>query len=232
MKKTVLAAASLACMFLACGKKDDEPVLARFWALAAGNEWKTAEDFSYDVKDLAAGSSTSSTESVVDSLETRDDGKLVWPVQTTTFTEEDTTVTTNYYHVTEDSVYIYAGDKNAEEPSSVEPNNLAVGVEWYGNLSIPIEIPELSGFATSFPARFKVVGTATDTVPAGVFNCLVVRIDLDNSGTWIDSAATQWRAEGVGVVKMTADFTALYTISPYTFDVAIEGVSEMTSYSF
>lgn len=226
MKKALFAILSLIFIFLAC--KKEEPVTAKFWPLAEGNKWTTSESYSYNVEGLYVGSDSSTTSNEVGASQEREDGKLVWPV--TSMVQTDSLLTSvSYYHVTEDSIYVYSL-KDDEEPQAVEPNNLAVGVEWDGNLALPFKIPELSGFPTEFPAHFKVVGTATDTVPAGIFNCLVIKISLPDYN--VDSAATQWRAEGIGMVKMNTDFTTTYSLPPFTFDVDIEGTSEMTSYNF
>jgi hypothetical protein len=228
MKKALIAIASAAVFFLAC--KKEEPVVAKFWPLVEGNKWTTTESYSYDVEGLYVGSGSSTTRNEVGASQEREDGKLVWPV-TSIIEQGDSTFPTSitYYYVTEDSVYMYSL-KDDEEPQAVEPNNLAVGVEWNGNLALPFEIPQLSGFPTEFPAHFKVVGTATDTVPAGIFDCLVIKISLPDYN--VDSAATQWRAEGIGMVKMNTDFQTTYSLGTITFDVDIKGDSKMTSYNF
>lgn len=222
-KKVLLMLGGFFILLLACGPV--KPLPARFWPLEEENQWTTAENYTWKVTNYGSDSSSSTTTNSVEPFEERDDGKLVWPVATTT--QGDSTVySRNYYYMTEDSVYIYSMDKNLEDPSAVEPQNLAVGVEWNGNLAIPITIPS---FSTNFPAHFKVIGIQDVTVPAGTFNCYVVVLDLDNNGTSIDSAAMQWRAEGVGIVKFTTDFQTKYSIGPVSFDVEVHGKSEMQS---
>lgn len=213
----------LVILLLACGP--DKPLPARFWPLEEANQWTTAESYSWKVTSVGSDSSSSTTTNLVEPFEERDDGKFVWPVATTT--QGDSIVfSRTYYYMTDDSVYMYSMDKNLEEPSAVEPQNLAVGVEWNGNLAIPVRIPN---FSTNFPAHFRVIGTESVTVPAGTFNCFVVALDLDNNGTSVDSAAVQWRAEGAGIVKFTTDFKTKYYIGPLSFDVEVHGISEMTS---
>ncbi len=227
MKKALFVIATLALILLAC-KKAEEPIEAKFWPFAQGNTWTSEESYSYEVYRgeslIYSGSGTSTTNNEVGTFVEREDGKLVWPV--TSIVQTDSTLTSiSYYHVTEDSVYVYSL-KDDEEPQSVEPNNLAVGVKWDGNLTLPFKIPE---FPTELPANFEVIGTETITVEAGTFNCVVVEIDLPDYS--VDSAATQWRTEGIGLVKMTTDFETVYTLV-VPLDVAIEGASEMTSYDF
>lgn len=226
MKKALFAILSLVFIFLAC--KKEEPVTAKFWPFAEGNKWTTSEDFTYNVQGFPPGSGISTTTNEVDSLDEMDDGKLVWPVTSITVPEgQDSILTINYYHVTEDSVYTYSL-KTDTEPLAVEPNDLALGVKWEGTLTIPLTLP--IEFPTELPASFEVVGSETVTVEAGTFNCVVIEIDLPDYN--VDSAATQWRAEGIGMVKMTTNFTTTYSLPPLTFDVDIEGTSEMTSYDF
>ncbi len=225
MKKQLLLAAGFAVIMLFSCKKEEEPIPARFWPLAEGNQWTTAESYSWKAASFA-DSSKSITTNTVELREEREDGKLVWPVATTTH-GDSVIYSRNYYYVTEDSIYIYSMDKDAEEPTAVEPNNLEVGTEWDGKLAIPVEIPN---FSTTFPAHFKVTGMETVTVPAGSFNCLVVRLDIDNNGTTLDSAAVQWRADGIGIVKFTTDFKTQYSMPPLpSVQVEVHGISEMQS---
>jgi hypothetical protein len=106
----------------------------------------------------------------------------------------------------------------------VEPNDLAVGDQWTGELALPIKIGTLE---LKYPARFTVVGQDNDVqVTAGTFDCLVIKIDFTNPQ--IDSAATEWRAKDVGRVKLDADFAT--TVS--SFPVEVEGTSEMESSNF
>lgn len=226
-KKVLVLIAGVAILFLACAK-DEEPISAKFWPLAEGNEWKTSEEYSWDIAGFSSGSSSSTTTFRVDSLTTRDDGKLVWPVTHTTYAEGvDSVPIIEYYYVTEDSVYVYLV-KDAEEPSMVEPNNLEVGMEWDGQLSIPIDISGMS--LNNLPSHFKVVGTEmVDDVPAaGSFNCRVIRIDIEFGGSTIDSALTEWRAEDVGRVKMDTDFETTISILGQNFTAHITGTSELT----
>jgi len=223
MKKQFLLAAGFAVIMLLSCKKEEEPVTARFWPLAEGNQWTTAEEYYWEVTYVGSDTSTSQTTNTVEALEERDDGKLVCPVATTTTEEDSIIYSRTYYHVTEDSIYIYSMDKNAEEPTAVEPNNLEVGTEWDGNLVIPVEVPN---FSTDFSARYKVIGQEQVKVPAGTFDCLVIQIDIADPE--VDSAATQWRAEGVGIVKMSTKFTTKVSV----FDVDIEGTSELESINF
>ncbi|TKJ39000.1 hypothetical protein CEE36_10505 [candidate division TA06 bacterium B3_TA06] len=226
MKKQLLLAAGFAVIMLFSCKKEEEPPTAKFWPLAEGNQWTTTESYSWDVTLLGSDSSSSQTTNTVKASEEREDGKMVWPVETSTDTSQDgssTIISRNYYYVTEDSIYIYSMDKNAEEPTAVEPNNLEVGTEWDGNLALPIEIPNIS---TDFPAHFKVIDQGQAKVPAGTFDCLIIQIDLKDAG--VDSAATQWRAENVGIVKLTTDFQTQYA----GFTVKIYGTSELESINF
>jgi hypothetical protein len=224
MKKAFLLATAAVILILACSK-EEEPVEAKFWPFAQGNTWTTKESYSYDVENTPyVGSGNSTTSYEVGAFTEREDGKLVWPV--TSRVETDSIMTSiNYYHITEDSVYVYTL-KDDETPKAVEPNSLAVGDKWDGNLVLPFTIPELTGFPTDLAANFEVIGTETITVEAGTFNCVVVEIDLPDYS--VDSAATQWRAEDVGMVKMTTDFETKFSI----FDVSVQGASEMTSYDF
>jgi len=231
MKKALFVIATLALILLAC-KKAEEPIEAKFWPFAQGNTWTSEESYSYEVYSgeslIYSGSGTSTTNNEVGTFVEREDGKLVWPV--TSIVQTDSQLTSiSYYHVTEDSVYVYSL-KDDEEPKAVEPNNLAVGIKWDGNLTLPFKIPDLAGFPTELPANFEVIGTETITVEAGTFNCVVIEIDLPDYS--VDSAATQWRTEGIGLVKMTTDFIADYPLGVLTFQVDIEGASDMTSYDF
>lgn len=226
MKKALFAILSLVFIFLAC--KKEEPVTAKFWPFAEGNKWTTVEEFSYDVEGVPSGSSTSTTTNEVDSLDELDDGTPVWPVTSITVPEgQDSIISITYYHVTEDSVYMYSL-KTDEEPLSVEPNDLVVGTNWEGTLAIPLTLP--GGIPSELPATFEVIDTETVPVDAGTFNCVVIEIDLPDYN--VDSAATQWRSEGVGMVKMTTDFQTTYSLGGLTFEVDIKGTSEMTSYNF
>ncbi|MBD3285647.1 hypothetical protein GF359_04235 [candidate division WOR-3 bacterium] len=225
IKKVLIITAGIALLFCSCSE-DEESITAKYRPLAAGNEWKTAESYEWDISGFTNGSSTSTTEYSVDSLETRDDGKQVWPVTHTTYAEGvDTLPVIEYYHVTEDSVSIYL-TKDAEEPSMVEPNNLAVNMEWDGQLSIPVNVEGLT--LSNLPSHFKVVGTESVTVTAGTFNTFVIRVDIDYGGETIDSALTEWRAENVGRVKMDTDFITSITIFTQTYDAHITGTSELT----
>ena len=232
MKKQLLLAAGFAVIMLFSCKKEEEPPTARFWPLAEGNRWTTAEDYSWDVGGgTYTGSSQSTTNYKVEDTIRRKDDVLLWPVIVDT---SGTTISRTYYQVTEDSVYLYESKEVDAETTAVEPNNLAVGDEWDGNVALPITITEIAGFSTNFPGHFKVVGTQTvSDVLAGPFNCLVIRIDLkDNAGTTIDSAATQWRAEGVGIVKFSADFQTKYSLGGFEVDVEISGTSKLESINF
>lgn len=222
MKKQFLLAAGFAAMMLFSCKKEEEPIPARFWPLAEGNQWTTVEEYYWEVTYVGSDTSTSQTTNTVEALEERDDGKKVWPVATTTTEEDSTVYSRTFYHVTEDSVYIYSMDKNASKPTAVEPNNLTVGTEWDGNLVIPVEVPN---FSTDFSARYKVIGQEQVKVPAGTFDCLVIQIDITDPE--VDSAATQWRAESMGIVKMTADIQTEFS----GLNVAIKGTSVMESKS-
>ncbi|MBN2380532.1 hypothetical protein JXM67_12095 [candidate division WOR-3 bacterium] len=230
IKKILVIVAGLVLLFTACSK-EEVPVVAKYWPFAAGNEWKTAEAFTWAISGPISnsGSSSSTTEYSVDSLESFKDGKQVWPVTHTTYTEGvDPVVVTEYYHVTEDSIFIYPA-KDTAQPSMVEPNNLEVGMDWDGRLGIPMTIPDLPGFSTEFPAHFKVVSTESVTVPAGTYTSLRIQIDLEPSaGNTIDSAAIQWRVENMGIVKMTVDFTTVYPTAIGNLNVDIKGTSEMT----
>lgn len=221
MKKQFLLAAGFVAMMLFSCKKEEEPIPARFWPLAEGNQWTTAESYSWKAASFA-DSSKSTTTNTVEIWEEREDGKKVWPVATTTTEEDSTVYSRTFYHVTEDSVYIYSMDKNASKPTAVEPNNLTVGTEWDGNLVIPVEVPN---FSTDFSARYKVIGQEQVKVPAGTFDCLVIQIDITDPE--VDSAATQWRAESMGIVKMTADIQTEFS----GLNVAIKGTSVMESKS-
>lgn len=228
MKRISFAAISISILFLGCG--DNEPLPSHFWPLAEGNQWVTSESYSWQIVGGTSGSSTSKTTYTVEPFVKSTKGKLLWPVAVSTDTSGSgtgLTLSRTYYYTTEDSVYLYA-DTLESEPKAVEPNDLAVGMEWDGNLALPIQIPSIPSFSTTFPAHFEVVDDTDITVPAGTFNSLVIRIDLDNSGTIIDSAATQWRARDVGIVKMTTDFTTTYVI----VQVKINGSSELESMNF
>lgn len=229
MKKVLFAAISISSLFLGCGK--NEPLPSHFWPLAEGNQWVTSESYSWEIIGSSnKGSSESSTAYTVEPFVKSIKGKLLWPVAVSTDTSGSGVgliLSRTYYYTTEDSVYLYA-DTLESEPKAVEPNDLAVGMEWDGNLALPIQIPSIPNFSTTFPAHFKVVGDTEITVPAGTFNSLVIRIDLNNSGTIIDSAATQWRARDVGIVKMSTDFTTTYIIA----QVKIKGSSELESMNF
>ena len=232
MKKQLLLAAGFAAIMLFSCKKEEEPIPARFWPLAEGNQWTTTESYLWDVEGTSwTGSSQSTTNYKVEDTIRREDDVLLWPVIVDT---SGTIISRTYYQVTEDSVYLYESKEVDAETTAVEPNNLAVGDEWDGNLALPITIPDLQGFSTNFPGHFKVVGTQTvSDVPAGTFNCLVIRIDLkDNAGTTIDSAATQWRAEGVGIVKLSTDFETVYEVLGIPFSVEISGTSKLKSINF
>lgn len=231
MKKATVVIVALIAVFSGCSK--DESIRARFWPLAGGNQWTTTEEYSWNVAEgTYAGSSSSTTDYTAEDSTERADGKLVWPVEVSTDTSGSQTgliISRTYYHVTEDSVYLY---KQLDDvtPDAVEPNNLEIGNEWDGNIAFPINIPDLPSFPTNFPAHFTVVGQETvSDVPAGTFDCLVIQIDLDNAGTTVDSAVTQWRAENVGIVKMTTDFTTVYKILTQEYDVIVQGSSELTS---
>lgn len=217
MKKQLLLAAGFATIMLFSCKKEEEPIPARFLPLAEGNQWTTIEEYSWSVPLIGSDTNSSSTTNAVKPWEKREDGKLVWPVEVSTDTSGSGTgliISRNYYYVTDDSVYLYT-TKDADKPSMVEPQDLAVGVEWDGNLALPIEIPNVP---TEYPAHFKVIDQGEAKVPAGTFNCLIIQINLPDAD--VDSAATQWRAEGVGVVKLSVDFQYI---------AKIQGISEMQS---
>jgi hypothetical protein len=221
MKKQLLLAAGFAAIMLFSCKKEEEPPTARFWPLAEGNQWTTAEDYSWDVGGgTYTGSSQSTTNYKVEDTIRRKDDVLLWPVIVDT---SGTIISRTYYQVTEDSVYLYESKEVDAETTAIEPNNLAVGDEWDGNVALPIEIPNIS---TDFPAHFKVIDQGQAKVPAGTFDCLIIQIDLKDAG--VDSAATQWRAENVGIVKLTTDFQTQYS----GFTVKIYGTSELESINF
>jgi hypothetical protein len=232
MKKILLSIASVAFLFIACSRK--VPIPAAFWPLEDGNQWTTSENYTWNVVGVSTGSSVSKTTYTVDPFVESAEGKLLWPVLASTDTSGQGVgliLSTTYYYVTEDSVYLYS-DTLDKPPKAVEPNNLAVGMTWDGNLALPIQIPDLVGFSTTFPAHFEIVSDTSIAVLNGTFNALVIKIDLQTSSGTIDSAATQWRAKDIGIVKMSTDFTTKYSIGIATFDVKITGTSELESRNF
>ncbi len=231
MKKVLFAVISISILFLGCGK--NEPLPSHFWPLAEGNQWTTSESYSWQIVGGTSGASTSKTTYTVEPFVKSTKGKLLWPVAVSTDTSGSGVgliLSRTYYYTTEDSVYLYA-DTLESEPKAVEPNDLAVGMEWDGNLAMPIQIPSLPAFPTSLPAHFKIVGDTSIVVPAGTFNALVIDINLINGTDTIPSAATQWRARDVGIVKMNTDFTTNVTYI-VTFTVTVKGTSELESTNF
>lgn len=232
MKKVLFAVTTVAVIFIACSRK--APLPAAFWPLEDGNQWTTSENYTWNVVGVSSGSSESKTTYTVDPFVESAEGKLLWPVRASTDTSGQGAgliLSTTYYYVTEDSVYLYS-DTLDKPAKAVEPNNLSVGMQWDGNLAIPIQIPDLVGFSTTFPAHFEIIGDTTITVLNGTFNALVIKIDLKPSSGAIDSAAVQWRAKDIGIVKMSTDFTTKYSIGIATFDVEISGTSELESRNF
>ncbi len=224
--KKILALSVIATMAIIGCNLNKKPPTAEFWPFAVGNQWTTAEDFSYTVKNVTSGSKQSTTTNTVEAFIKRKDGKQLWPINSK-ITQGDSVINTvSYYYVTEDSVYTFSA-LDAKDPQSVEPNKLKVGMEWDGALVIPIEIPN---FETTLDAKFKVIASQKVTVKAGTFDALLVKVSLPQYD--IDSAATQWRVKGKGIVKMDANFTATYSFGGLKFNVDIKGSSEMQSYSF
>jgi hypothetical protein len=102
-------------------------------------------------------------------------------------------------------------------PSVALPAALAVGSKWEALANLRIATTPAGGTAASSTANLHVVGealaTETITVPAGTFECIVVR-DTSTTQRTQNGAATEvlvtttsWYAAKVGLVKSTATTT-------------------------
>lgn len=222
MKKILIIGLGIA--ILGCPKKEEKH---NYYPVEVGNKWHYEFVFSTSFADSILADTADGYVEIVgtDKLgsgeEAYIDSMVMKPKSPNPIFISQETTFVSYIRVTEDTIFTYSRKGDAK-PANIEPRDLEIGAEWDSGLPGWLA-PEAHHLSNDTTATAEIVNRENVKVKANSFlDCLVVKYTT-NTGKVI----SEWRADGVGIVKMETTFDIpLYP--PLSVPLTIKG--ELVSY--